>query len=72
MDRYGSSPHEGIVFSDDLGHRIFPHESIIEKLDHIWIEFDEIEGRGMMREDILGERTISRSYLDDMATCDIE
>jgi hypothetical protein len=72
MDRYGSSLHEGIIFSEDLGHRILTHEPTIEDLDHIWVELDEIESRGMMSEDILGERTISRSYLDDMATCDIE
>jgi hypothetical protein len=72
MDRYGSRLHESIPFSFYHWSDFITHIALIEDLDHIWIEFDEIESRGMMREDILCECTISRSYFDDMATCDIE
>jgi hypothetical protein len=69
MDRYGSSLHESVFFSGDLWHRIFSHEPTIEKLDHIWVELDEIECRWMVGEDILCECTIPRSYFDDMTIC---
>ena len=70
VDGYRSRLHEHLLFSEDLRCNLITHIALIEDLDHIRIELDEIEGAWMMREDIVGERSISRSDLDDMFSGD--
>ncbi len=70
MDGYRSRLHEDLLFSEDLRCDPFAHIALIEDLDHIGIELDEIEGRRVMAEDIVRERTISWSHFDDMFSGD--